>query len=49
MAQNVLKAPITQGASPSREAFSLPTIVDFLLSQSGAPFASREAVDLSDR
>jgi hypothetical protein len=32
MARNVLKARITQGASPSRDAFSLPTIIRSLIS-----------------
>jgi hypothetical protein len=41
MVQNVREARITKGASRSSDAFSLPTIVDFLLSQSGTAFPSR--------
>jgi hypothetical protein len=40
MVQNAQGARITKGASRSSDAFSLPTIVHFLLSQSGTRFPS---------
>jgi hypothetical protein len=41
MVQNAREARITKGASRSSDAFPLPTIADFLLSQSGTPTLSR--------